>query len=963
MFTGIGIGLFGRGSRSGNASLALRFDGSSPLDSRINFSRTTNATVTNSAGLITYAPHNLIVNSENLDNSTWTKINVTISANSVAAPDGTMTADLVSASGTGSHYVSRTTGTTGNTTCFSVYVKANEGRYVQLTAPYNSGTYFNFDSLTGEFGNIGGLVSNTQAQSVGNGWWRVSGVFNNTSLASDIWRVYLAESNTSAFNSSFTVTTPVSVYVWGAQLEVGASPTAYNPTTVKNLLGYSELFDNAAWTKSNSFVQTNLLTYSELFDNAAWTKLRTTVTANSVLAPNGYQTADSILQAAGQTTVGQVSQTVNAVVSPYVLSVYVKPAGKNYIILSENIGTGSARNTWFNISTGTVGTTNAGHTATITPAENGYYRCSIALSVNLIRSGQVLVYVADADNSTTVVDDTLGIYAWGAQLVQGSVAGDYRRTDAAALPVYYPNHNGVVCAEKIVETTANNFHFITEVTTKPALSGIYTYSFYAKKAENDYVWVQVSDGAGNGVTTAFNLITGAVSSAGATTGTGFTFIGSSITSAGNGYFRVSLTVSSNAATSIASYIGNTDNGTVQTYTGDGTSGIYIFGAQLSDSASLDPYVLNAAAAPTAAAYYGARFDYDPVTLQPKGLLIEEQRVNYLLQSEDFSSVSWSKSNLNAFGSGSTINATAAPDGNITADKITPSATSAPSLTGSYTSATPSSAYTASVYVKTAGVGFAYLQMNGVTGTTVASFVSIDLSNGTLGTITALAGGGLTNASATSTSVANGFYRITLTGTIGAGNTTVTVSVGITDAQNTRTGTISTTNGIFIWGSQLEAGAFATSYIPTAASQVTRAADVALMQGSNFYSWWNNNEGSLFANYSAAISGRYILSVRNAALTADRVVLWTNGFVAGTGGSFTDIVLIAKRVGAYKHNDAAMATNNVLNGTDTSVTIDYPAEAMAIGSSNGSATVMNGTIKSISYFPQRLSDSVLKGLTA
>ena len=157
--------------------------------------------------------------------------------------------------------------------------------------------------------------------------------------------------------------------------------------------------------------------------------------------------------------------------------------------------------------------------------------------------------------------------------------------------------------------------------------------------------------------------------------------------------------------------------------------------------------------------------------------------------------------------------------------------------------------------------------------------------------------------------------------------------------------------------------FATSYIPTGASQTTRAADVATIQGSNFYSWWNNNEGSLFANYSAAISGRYILSVRNAALNADRVVLWTNGFVAGTGGSFTGIVLTAKRIGAYKHNDAAMATNNVLNGTDTSVTIDYPAEAMVIGSSNGSATVMNGTIKQISYYPQRLSNETLKGLTA
>ena len=57
----------------------------------------------------------------------------------------------------------------------------------------------------------------------------------------------------------------------------------------RNLLTYSEQFDNAAWTKSNSFVQTNLLTYSEQFDNAAWTKSNATVTANAIAAPRSEE--------------------------------------------------------------------------------------------------------------------------------------------------------------------------------------------------------------------------------------------------------------------------------------------------------------------------------------------------------------------------------------------------------------------------------------------------------------------------------------------------------------------------------------------------------------------------------------------------------------------------------------------------------------------------------------------------
>jgi len=144
--------------------------------------------------------------------------------------------------------------------------------------------------------------------------------------------------------------------------------------------------------------------------------------------------------------------------------------------------------------------------------------------------------------------------------------------------------------------------------------------------------------------------------------------------------------------------------------GDGTSGIYIFGAQLSDSASVDPYVYQPVAAPTSTAYYGPRFDYDPVTLAPKGLLIEEQRVNYCLYSEDFTQASWAKSNTTVAG-----NSAVSPSGAVTADTITASASNGTIRQAIITTAVP---FTFSIYLKRkTGTGNIDISMDGTTWVT------------------------------------------------------------------------------------------------------------------------------------------------------------------------------------------------------------------------------------------------------
>ena len=175
--------------------------------------------------------------------------------------------------------------------------------------------------------------------------------------------------------------------------------------------------------------------------------------------------------------------------------------------------------------------------------------------------------------------------------------------------------------------------------------------------------------------------------------------------------------------------------------------------------------------------------------------------------------------------------------------------------------------------------------------------------------------------------------------------------------------------------------FATSYIPTGASQTTRAADVATIQGSNFYSWYNQNEGSVFAqstfNGATAFLQRIGLCISDGTSNNRITSLISSGtairtIISSAGTAQADISTTIsstfntaiKNATAYKANDFANTVNNATVQTDTAGITPIVNQAW-IGQTEagGSSLMLNGTIKQISYYPQKLSDSVLKGLTA
>ena len=174
--------------------------------------------------------------------------------------------------------------------------------------------------------------------------------------------------------------------------------------------------------------------------------------------------------------------------------------------------------------------------------------------------------------------------------------------------------------------------------------------------------------------------------------------------------------------------------------------------------------------------------------------------------------------------------------------------------------------------------------------------------------------------------------------------------------------------------QLEVGGFATSFIPTAASQVTRTADVATMTGTNFSDWFNASEGTFTfqgVNYDISTS-RVIIDATDGTLN-DRLQLTTatNKYFMADGGAtqanFGTGTITAntayKMAAAYKANDLAFALNGAATQTDNTATLPT-LNQMTIGTR---AVFVNtnqysGWLQKLNYYPQRLTNAEVQAFS-
>jgi hypothetical protein len=190
-----------------------------------------NPTTRESLGLlIEEARTNVCLQSANFT-TTWSAANqVSITSNTIVAPDGTLTGDKLIADATSNvHYVVQNTGNIAAPWTFSCYAKA--GEYSRVGFSYSNTGYVFFNLSTGvQEGTVGGGITSTSITSVGNGWYRVSFTSTSTGSGANIG-IYLFNGAYSSGVPTFTGDGFSGLYIWGAQAEAGAFPTSYIPTT------------------------------------------------------------------------------------------------------------------------------------------------------------------------------------------------------------------------------------------------------------------------------------------------------------------------------------------------------------------------------------------------------------------------------------------------------------------------------------------------------------------------------------------------------------------------------------------------------------------------------------------------------------------------------------------------------------------------------------------------------------
>jgi hypothetical protein len=529
--------------------------------------------------------------------------------------------------------------------------------------------------------------------------------------------------------------------------------------------------------------------------------------------------------------------------------------------------------------------------------------------------------------------------------------------------------DGTSTAETMTEVAVTGTHRIEQNCGSLPLNRTYTLSCYFKIASGSpYAALLFSDGAGtNSARAWFKLSDGTL---GSTAATGSAVVsGSSITAVGNDWYRCTVTGSPVTGISpLYAYAFIADADLNISYAGDVNRAVYIWGAQVEQRSAVTAYtptttqpITNYIPVLQTAAAGQARFDHNPVTGESLGLLVEEQRTNLFERSQEFDDAYWTKNANSAIRANQII----APDGTLTGDEFYYSASgSSDGLQRSTFSSTSGAAYTLSCYAKAGSLSSLSLGFFG--SFTSGANASFNLSTGTVASQSS-------GVVAQIVSVGNGWYRCAAT--LSSASTTGSSGIVLIYVSGSK----SLNENLFLWGAQLEAGAFPTSYIPTVAATVTRNADVASMTGTNFSSWYRADEGTLYSDYIlngyTSGTGQVVFTASNNT-TLNYITISTvgsprtSGFQVQTNNSAQATIEVGtpsvstayKVAGCYKVNDFAASANGAAVVTDTSGTLPIVDRAYLGGLNDAALIPINGTIKKLAYYPARLSNANLQALT-
>jgi hypothetical protein len=451
-------------------------------------------------------------------------------------------------------------------------------------------------------------------------------------------------------------------------------------------LTFTRSNDTATRVASNGLIEkvrTNLALYSEQFDNAYWAKSQATITANATTAPDGTLTAEKFIEGSGSVAPECSRTPIAPSNSIFTLSVFAKASERNFLIINNNDGTGSFR-VWFNLTTGVIGTTDAGVTAFIENVGNGWFRCGVARQITAFASATSAFQIGSADGVDTYTGDgTSGIFIWGAQMELSDFGPtDYIATTSAAVSVgpvanvprldylgsscprlllepqrtnlvtYSEQFNnaaydtsedvtiaanvatspaGFLDADNVIPDATSNFHRVKR--TLSVTAAPHTFSVYVKPNGYNFFLIRTSDLNNNNV--GYDLINGTVTF----TASGYTGF---ISEVGNGWYRLGYVRTYDATTVQIGFRPQPTaqaNNAIATFTGDGTSGALVWGAQLEAGTYATSYIPTLGAAVTRGADAAVKTGISSLIGQTEGTIYLEADIQKHNESEFYVAIS------------------------------------------------------------------------------------------------------------------------------------------------------------------------------------------------------------------------------------------------------------------------------------------------------------------------------------
>jgi len=506
--------------------------------------------------------------------------------------------------------------------------------------------------------------------------------------------------------------------------------------------------------------------------------------------------------------------------------------------------------------------------------------------------------------------------------------------------------NGLNVADCIFANSTASGHYIRYTGLSGIQSNAVTFSVFLKKNGYDRAIISVLS-----VTSPFeqfridvNLLTGSYSSAASGGGV---FITASVIDVGNSWFRCSVTGSIGTKTEPTPNVSILESSGASSFSGDPTKGIYIWGAQLERSSTARPYIST-----TTTERYGPRFEYD-ANGNPLGLLMEESSENLVWYGNSLETTGSKWQGLASGAASSiTLNNTTSPTGIVNSASLLTFNTAVTGA-GSYSiwrqnyATTTSGTYTFSVWLRSGSNSSVYIRINDSTGNKGKLLCNLTTS----------------------------WQRFVITSTTSGTITGVSVDIGA----DGNAGETMTAGNIYVWGAQLEAKPFVTSYIPTAASGgIVRAADTCTLNIDLGNSWFNESEGTIM------VEGDRLHSPALNVPSLDSLFAFSSGgspsithycdgaseFFSLADGSYIVTALSVSLpnqpllfVGSYSASSSEIyvSTNNTATQSEAGFSPFSTPDTITLGYSDTINIYLNGHIKSFKYYKKSLDSTIMEAL--